>query len=121
MHQKQIVDFTPGRPHVEPGKQSPKGQIGLPRSRWGKKLGKQDQVVDWLKPATCPQWMTPEQYAQLPESLEVRELRSRVQQKGFRVEIITLVTTLVNAECYRVKDFADLFLARGGLKPILVT
>ncbi len=36
MPQKQIVDFTPGRPHVEPGTHSPKGQAGLPRSRWRK-------------------------------------------------------------------------------------
>ncbi len=104
MHQKHIVDFTPGRPHVEPGKRPPKGQTGLPRSRWVRQLGQHDHVVDWLKPATCPAWMSPEQYAQLPESLEVRELRYRVHQKGFRVESITLVSTLVDAQRYRVED-----------------
>ena len=113
MHQKQIVDSTPGRPHVEPGKRSPKGQTGVPRSRWVRALGKQDQVVDWIKPTTCPEWMPPEQYAQLPERLRVRELRYRVHQKGFRVETITLVTTLVDAERYSAKDLADLFLAMG--------
>jgi hypothetical protein len=116
MHQKQIVDFTPGRPHVEPGKQSPKGQRGSPRSRWVKPLGKHDHVVHWLRPTTIPQWMTPQQYAQLPESLEVRELRYRVHQKGFRVTTITLVTTLVDAERYSVEDLADLFLARWGIE-----
>ncbi len=116
MHQKQIVDFTPGRPHVEPGKRSPKGQTGLPRSRWVKQLGKQDHVVDWLKPATCPEWMTPEQYAQLPERLEVRELRYRVQPKGFRVERITLVTTLVDSTLYSVADLAELFFVRWGIE-----
>ncbi len=116
MHQKQIVDFTPGRPHVEPGKRSAKGQRGLPRSRWVKPLGHQDHVVHWLKPTTLPQWMTPQQYAQLPERLEVRELRYRVHQKGFRVQTITLVTTLVDTQRYRVKDLADLFLARWGIE-----
>lgn len=116
MHQKQIVDFTPGRPHVEPGKRPPKGQTGLPRSRWVRQLGQHDHVVDWLKPATCPAWMSPEQYAQLPESLEVRELRYRVHQKGFRVESITLVSTLVDAQRYRVEDLADLFLTRWGIE-----
>ncbi len=116
MHQKQLVDFTPGRPHVEPGKRSPKGQTGLPRSRWLKQLGKQDQVVDWIKPATCPEWIDPQQYAQLPERLEVRELRYRVHQNGFRVETITLVTTLVDADRYRFADVADLFLARWGIE-----
>jgi hypothetical protein len=116
MHQKQLVDFTPGRPHVEPGQRSPKGQTGLPRSRWVRQLGKCDQVVDWFKPATCPGWMSPEQYALLPESLEVRELRYRVHHKGFRVKTITLVTTLVDAQHYRVEDLADLFLARWGIE-----
>jgi hypothetical protein len=116
MHQKQIVDFTPGRPHVEPGKRGSTGQRGRPRSRWIKQLGKQDQVVDWLKPTTIPQWMTPQQYAQLPDSLEVRELRYRVQQKGFRVEMVTLVTTLVDAKRYTLKNLADLFLARWGIE-----
>ncbi len=46
MHQKHLVDFTPGRPHLEPGKPSPKGKTGLPRSRWLRKLGKHDHVVD---------------------------------------------------------------------------
>jgi hypothetical protein len=116
MHQKQIVSFTPGRPHVEPGKRSAKGQKGLPRSRWVKQLGSQDQVVYWLKPATCPQWMSPQQYTQLPEHLRLRELRYRVQPKGFRVKTITLVTTLEDAERYRVEDLADLFLARWGIE-----
>jgi hypothetical protein len=115
MHQKQIVDFTPGRPHVEPGKRSPKGQTGLPRSRWVRPLGKQDHVVDWRKPATCPGWMSPEQYAQLPEPLAVRELRYRVHHKGFRVETVPFVTTFVDAPLYRVEDLAALFLARWGI------
>jgi hypothetical protein len=89
MHQKQIVDFTPGRPHVEPGTRSPTGQRGRPRSRWIKPLGTQDHVVHWLKPTTIPAWMTRQQYTQLPASLEVRELRYRVHQKGLRVEMVT--------------------------------
>jgi hypothetical protein len=116
MHQKQIVNFTPGRPHVEPGKPRPKGQKGLPRSRWVRQLGPQDQVDHWLKPTTCPKWMSPQQYAQLPEHLRVRELRYRVQPKGFRVKTLTLVTTLLDAEHYRVEDVADLFLTRWGIE-----
>jgi hypothetical protein len=116
MHQKQIVNFTPGRPHVEPGQRMAKGQKGMPRSRWVRQLGPQDQVVHWLKPATCPEWMTPEQYAQLPEHLRLRELRYRVQPKGFRVKTIILVTTLVEADRYRVEDLADLFWARWGVE-----
>lgn len=116
MHQKQRVDFTPGRPHVKPGKRQARGQTGLPRSRWVRQLGKDDHVVDWLKPATCPAWMDPKQYAQVPESLEVRELRYRVQPKGFRVEVITLVTTLVDVAVYSAAALAALFLSRWGIE-----
>lgn len=116
IHQKQIVDFTPGRPHVAPGQRSPKGQAGRPRSRWVSQLGRHDQIVDWLKPVTLPAWMTPQQYEELPDSLRVRELRYRVDQKGFRVQTITLVTTLLDAVLYRVADLADLFLARWGIE-----
>ena len=57
MHQKQIVDFTPGRRHARPRQ---KGAAGLPRSRWIKQLGSFDQIVEWYKPADRPAWMSEE-------------------------------------------------------------
>jgi hypothetical protein len=92
MHQKQIVDFTPGRSHVEPARRG-KGPKGQPRSGWLQQLGQHDQRVHWLKPLKALQWMEAEQFAHLPARLEVRELRYRAHHKGFRVKSITLVTT----------------------------
>ncbi len=60
--------------------------------------------------------MTPQQYAELPESLAVRALRTRVPQNGLRVKTMTLVTTLVDAQRSRVKDCAALFVARWGIE-----
>ena len=82
MHQRQVVDFTPGRPHAGPGEK--RAAKGLPRSRWIKGLGVLDQVVEWLKPEGRPEWMTPERYATLPEALTIRELRYRLGRPGFR-------------------------------------
>jgi hypothetical protein len=31
---------------------------GLPRSRWIRSLGKDDQIVEWFKPAQRPKWMS---------------------------------------------------------------
>jgi hypothetical protein len=115
MHQKQIVDFTPRRPHVEPARRG-KGHKGQPRSGWLQQLGEHDQLVQWLKPLTCPQWMDAEQFASLPDRLEVRELRSRVHRKGFRVKSITLVTTLLDAVLYTVEALAQLYWARWGIE-----
>jgi len=102
MHQKQIVDCTPGRPHVAPRTRG-KGHKGQPRSGWLQQLGKHDQRVHWLKLLSCPSWMDKEQFGHLPDRLEVRELQYRVHRKGFRVTTITLVTTLLDAALYTVE------------------
>jgi len=114
VHQRTIVDLTPGRPHVEPGRGKSDRKKGKPRSRWLRSLGATDQVVEWLKPANSsrPKWMSPEQFAALPDSIVVRELRYAIDQKGFRPKQITLVTTLVDAEIYSKQTLADLFRQR---------
>jgi hypothetical protein len=116
LHQRHIVDFTPGRSHVEPARRGRKGHKGQPRSGWLQQLGEHDQLVHWLKPLTCPQWMDAEQFVYLPERLEVRELRYRVHRKGFRVTSITLVTTLLDAARYPVEALAQLYWARWGIE-----
>jgi hypothetical protein len=63
---RQIVDFTPGRPYVTPGVRRTPAVKGIPRSRWLKTLGVHDQCVTWLKPKTCPSWLTREALAALP-------------------------------------------------------
>jgi hypothetical protein len=110
VHQRQIVDFTPGRPHAKPGqKRAPKG---MPHSRWLRALGAFDQVVEWFKPEERPEWMTAQQYAALPETIQVRELRYRIARPGFRTRAVTLVTTLLDAELYPLEALADLYFAR---------
>jgi hypothetical protein len=57
---RQIVDFTPGRPCVRPSVRRTAAVKGIPRSRWLKALGVDDQLVTWLKPTPCPSWLTRE-------------------------------------------------------------
>ncbi len=116
MHQITIVDFTPGRAHVDPGQGSVKGKKGLPRSRWKKQLGATDQIVEWLKSTNRPRWMSKEQFALLPASIEVRELRYTIHQKGFRPDVITLVTTLLDSERYTVSDLSEQFRGRWAIE-----
>jgi len=52
IHQRQMVDFTPSRPHTTPT--PPPGHKGLPRSRWLRQLGGTDQLVEWVKPVRLP-------------------------------------------------------------------
>jgi Transposase DDE domain len=123
IHQKQVVDFTSGRPHSVPGDR--KALAGLPRSRWVRSLGASDQVVEWFKPVKRPEWMTAERYAALPETITVREARYTVDCPGFRTRVITLVTTLLDAELYPLRELAELYFARWrveqNLRGVLLT
>jgi Transposase DDE domain len=110
LHQKQIVDFTPGRAHAHPRHSGvPKG---MPRSRWIRAYGLTDQVVEYFKPARRPERMSAAEYRALPESIVVRELRYRIEVPGFRTQEVTLVTTLIDAEAYPADALAELYGTR---------
>lgn len=108
IHQKQIVNFEPHRLHAV-GRKRPKG---MPTSKWLRRLGPLDQVVEWFKPDQKPDWMTQEDYATLPGSIEIRELRYRVTTPGYRTREITLATTLLDADKYPAEELAELYHAR---------
>lgn len=110
-HQKLIVDFTPHRPHVRRSKRT-RAEKGLPYSRWVRRLGEQDQIVEWFRPTLCPNWLTAIQFTLLPKSLMVRELRYAIKRSGFRVREMTLVTTLLDAERYPAAELAALYQRR---------
>jgi hypothetical protein len=109
---RQLVDFTPGRPFVRPSGRRTSAVKAIPRARWLKALGVHDQLVAWLKPTTCPAWLTREALAALPEALELREVRDDIDRPGFRTRQITLVTTLLDADIYRMADLAELYHQR---------
>src|SRR4051812_43092497 len=81
----------------------------------GRRLGGEDHVVTWTKPAR-PEWMDEETYAQMPATLEVRELRVTVDRPGFRVNELVLVTTMLDAEGYGKGNIADLFIQRWDIE-----
>jgi hypothetical protein len=106
-HQKQIIDFRPNRAYNGPGRG--KFQKGLPTSRWLKRLGVDDQLVEYFKPKSRPAWMSQEDYAALPASLVVRELRYLVPRGCYRTREVTLVTTLVDEESYPLTELAMIY------------
>lgn len=108
-HHCRIIDFTPVRPHTRAGKNA---VAGLPRSRWIKSLGDDDQLVEWFKPRTPPRWMSREDYAALPESITVRELRHTVRLDDGRRLSVTIVTTLLDPAKYPADELVALRLRR---------
>jgi Transposase DDE domain len=114
-HQRQIIDFRPHRRHAT-AQSRQEGENGLPRSRWLKRLGKHDQLVEYVKPKERPSWLSAEQYAALPETLVVREVRYTVKERQRRTRVVTLVTTLLDAERYPAKELARLYGLRWAVE-----
>lgn len=79
--------------------------------RRGKRLGKGDHIVQWSKPRK-PRSIDQKTYNSLPEFLTVRETRVRVEQAGFRTQMIIVVTTLLDTEEITRDDLAQLYRAR---------
>lgn len=110
VHQRQLVSFRKDRKLT--GKR-PRGTVALyATSRLIRKLGKYDQLVEYQKPKERPSWMSPEEFAALPESIVVRELRFRTKIKGCRTREITLVTTLLDPDLYPDYELMDLYRTR---------
>jgi hypothetical protein len=79
--------------------------------RRGRQLGTHDHVVEWDKPA-CPEWMSAQQYATIPERLSIREFRYRIVRPGYRTRTIVVATTLLDAELYPPDEIAQLYRLR---------
>jgi hypothetical protein len=107
-HQRQIVSFRVGRRHTR----QRRSQKGLPRSRYVRRLGRRDQLVEYTRPTTKPTWMDEATFAGLPKTLLVRELRYLTPQRGHRTKVITLVTTLLDPDAYPAAELAQLYLSR---------
>jgi len=101
-HHMRTVDFTPGR---EGGRDA---ATGMPRSKWIRSLGKNDQVVEMYKPSQRPKWLTRDQFRALPDSIQVREIRRTIRRKGFRPLELTVVTTLLDPTQYPADEIVAL-------------
>ena len=106
MHQWRIVDFHPHR------KAHRKGQRGRPRSKYLKRLGKYDHLVQWVRPKRPPKWLDAEQWLTLPATLTVRELRYTLKAKGQRTRQVTIATTLLDPVLYPKNEIAALYGVR---------
>ena len=74
----------------------------------GRRLGKYDHLIVWTRPDR-PGWMSEETYSTIPETLELRELRYAIVEKGKRTKLITVVTTMTDVDAYTKEDIAQLY------------
>lgn len=79
--------------------------------RKGLRLGVGDHQVCWIKPQR-PGWMSQEEYDLLPGYLLMREVRVRVDQRGFRTRELVVATTLLDPHEYSAAEIAGLYRQR---------
>ena len=113
-HQRQIIDFRPRRKSRD--RLAKADREGRPTSQFVRRLGKHDQIVRWKRPPRPPAWMTPQQWAQMPAWLEVRELRYTLASKGQRTHVVTIATTLLDEKLYPKADVAELYGMRWSVE-----
>jgi len=73
--------------------------------------GENDMLVQWNRPTRSarPEYIDEDQWAALPQSITVRYVRYRIEEKGFRTQEIVLVTTLLDVP---VEELAELYAKR---------
>jgi putative transposase len=79
--------------------------------RRGLRLGRNDHIVTWPRPPR-PEWMDEETFARMPRHLLIREVRTRIEIPGCRVDQLVAMTTLLDAEEYSRDEVLDLYHER---------
>ena len=79
--------------------------------RRARRLGKHDYLVEWTRPPK-PKWMDQTTYDEMPESLGLRQVDVKVDEPGFRVESLSVITTLTDAKRYTSDEIAGLYHKR---------
>lgn len=75
--------------------------------RKGHKLGARDHLVVWEKPKRCPNWLSQQQYAALPDKQVIREVR---------VKSKVLVTSLLCPKHISKQALGDLYVQRWNVE-----
>jgi hypothetical protein len=82
---------------------------------WPKDARGDDVVVQWRRPPLCdmPDHISDAQWAALPETLQVRYVRYRVDIPGFRSRLIMLATTLLDTP---VEELIEVYQRRWDIE-----
>ena len=78
----------------------------------GKRIGPCDRLVIWHKPKTCPKGLSKEEFNSLPKTLTVREVHYYICIPGYRTKEVTLITTLLDAKAYPIKELLRIYELR---------
>jgi len=84
--------------------------------RRGRRLSRDERLVQWRKPAE-PVWtLSAQQWAPLPEVLTLRLVRCRLSLPGFRTRKVILVTTLLDSQAFPPAKLSELYYRRWAME-----
>jgi len=79
--------------------------------RGARRLNQRERLVVWDRPER-PEWMSPEEYARQPKTIEVRLVDVQVDQPGFRTDAFTVATTIPDRKLYSAAWIGSVYQSR---------
>lgn len=76
-----------------------------------RRLNKRERLIVWERPPR-PQWMSAEEYAQQPETIEIRLVDVQVEEPGFRPDAFTVATTITDHKVYPAAWIGSVYRSR---------
>jgi len=77
-----------------------------------RRINANDRIVLWRKSAVRPKWMDPKIWEAMPNTMAVREVTVHVDQPGFRTDVISVITTLLDDKAYPAHEITKLYQRR---------
>ena len=84
--------------------------------RYGKRLSRDERLVQWKKPKERAWTLSAKQWADLPEMLTLRLVRCRLEMPGFRTHKVILVTTLMDSVKFPPAALSQLYYRRWAME-----
>jgi len=81
------------------------------RPAGARRLNKRERLMVWELPQR-PDWMSPEEYAQQPATIEVRLVDIEVKKAGFRPDSFTVATTITDRKLYTAAWIGSVYESR---------
>jgi len=82
----------------------------------GKRLGENQRLVTWVKPAKKSECMTQDEWDQLPSTLEIRYIRVKAESRDQKMRYIYIATTLLDHEEYPITEICELYQKRWDIE-----
>jgi hypothetical protein len=86
------------------------------RPRDGRCIGPGEWLMTWHKPLKRPDYLSAEEWAQVPETIPVRIICVRIHTKGFRTQTLWISTTLLDPIAYPAEQVAQLYRRRWDME-----